>query len=508
MILATSTLVALVLVLPLVFLLLEAGQDGGSVLFPLLFRELTFQLLWNTVRLTVVVTALCAVIGTLVAWCVECTDLPGRRLWAIALVVPLAVPDFVVSFGWVSVSRAVQGFWGAVLVMTLAVYPLVYLPVAASLRGADPAQEEVARGLGLGKAHTFFRVTLGQARMAILGGCTLVALVLLAEYGAFEILGYNTFTTEIFTELQTGFGVPTACVLSLVLVLVSLVVLAAEACGRGRGRGRVGHAGRLAQRASRPLRLGRATFPVLIGLGLLAAGALGVPVGAIFYLMIEGGRSTLPNASIASAAWHTAFYSGAAAALSTVMALPVAVLAVRHHGRARMILEKSTYIVLAIPGVVIALALTYFSNQYASGFLYQSSALLIAAYAILFFPLALVCVRASVAQSPLSLEEVARSLGQRRLSVLARVVLPLVGPGLAAGFCLVFLSAVTELTATLILLPTGVQTLTTQFWAFQTDLAYGQAAPYAAIMVGIAVVPSYVLGRWFDRLPSRAATIR
>jgi iron(III) transport system permease protein len=173
-----------------------------------------------------------------------------------------------------------------------------------------------------------------------------------------------------------------------------------------------------------------------------------------------------------------------------------------------MILEKSTYIVLAIPGVVIALALTYFSNQYASGFLYQSSALLIAAYAILFFPLALVCVRASVAQSPLSLEEVARSLGQRRLSVLARVVLPLVGPGLAAGFCLVFLSAVTELTATLILLPTGVQTLTTQFWAFQTDLAYGQAAPYAAIMVGIAVVPSYVLGRWFDRLPSRAATIR
>ena len=130
MILATSTLVALVLVLPLVFLLLEAGQDGGSVLFPLLFRELTFQLLWNTVRLTVVVTALCAVIGTLVAWCVECTDLPGRRLWAIALVVPLAVPDFVVSFGWVSVSRAVQGFWGAVLVMTLAVYPLVYLPVA------------------------------------------------------------------------------------------------------------------------------------------------------------------------------------------------------------------------------------------------------------------------------------------------------------------------------------------------------------------------------------------
>jgi iron(III) transport system permease protein len=245
---------------------------------------------------------------------------------------------------------------------------------------------------------------------------------------------------------------------------------------------------------------------VLGGLGLLVAGALGVPVGAIFYLMIRGGSSTLPDASIGSAAWHTAFYSGSAAALTTLMALPVAVLAVRHRGRARAMLERSTYIVLAMPGVVVALALTYFSNHYASGFLYQSSWLLIVAYAILFFPLALVCVRASVAQSPVALEEVARSLGLRRVSVLRRVVLPLVGPGLAAAFCLVLLSAVTELTATLILLPTGAQTLTTQFWAFQTDLAYGQAAPYAAIMVAIAVVPSYVLGRWFDRLPSRATT--
>ena len=95
-----------------------------------------------------VVTVLCAVIGTAAAWCVERTDLPGRRIWAVLVVVPLAIPDFVVSFGWASLSTWVQGFRGAVLVMTLAVYPLVYLPVAASLRGADPGQEEVARSLG------------------------------------------------------------------------------------------------------------------------------------------------------------------------------------------------------------------------------------------------------------------------------------------------------------------------------------------------------------------------
>lgn len=186
------------------------------------------------------------------------------------------------------------------------------------------------------------------------------------------------------------------------------------------------------------------------------------------------------------------------------MALPVALLAIRHRKRAYQLLERSTYLVLAMPGLVIALAFSYFVERYANGFLYQTAPLLILAYAILFFPLALVCVRASLAQAPPELEDVASSLGQHRLAVLARVTLPLIGPGLAAAFCLVFLSAVTELTATLILIPTGVQTLSTQFWAYEQNLAYGQAAPFALAIIVIAAIPSYVLGRFFDRLPSRA----
>jgi iron(III) transport system permease protein len=177
---------------------------------------------------------------------------------------------------------------------------------------------------------------------------------------------------------------------------------------------------------------------------------------------------------------------------------------VRYPGRVSLILERSNYLVLAMPGLVIALALTYFTERYAAGFLYQSSTMLIVAYAIMFFPLALVAVRTSVAQAPASLEEVGRSLGRSRLEVLWRLTVPLAAPGLAAAFSLVFLEAVTELTATLVLIPTGAHTLATQFWSFQTNISYGQAAPYAGLMILIAAVPSYVLGRWFDRLPSRA----
>ena len=140
-----AVLVSAVVLVPLVFLVVQAVQVGWAELQHLLFRNLTAVLVWNTVSLVVVVTVICAVVGTLAAWFVERTDVPGRRWFAILVVIPLGIPDFVVSFGWRGIFPSIGGFWAAVLVMSLAVYPLVFLPVAASLRSADPAQEEVAR---------------------------------------------------------------------------------------------------------------------------------------------------------------------------------------------------------------------------------------------------------------------------------------------------------------------------------------------------------------------------
>ncbi len=398
--LTISSLVAAILALPLVFLLIEAHGAGVSTVAHLIFRPLTRSLLWNTVRLTVAVTAACAVIGTAAAWCVERTDLPGRRVWAVLVVVPLAIPDFVVSFGWNSLWTWAHGFGGAFIVMTLAVYPLVYLPVAASLRGADPGQEEVARSLGSGRVRTFVRITLGQAKGAILGGCLLVALVLLAEYGAFEILGYQTFTTEIFSEFN-GYSFAASCALSLVLVVLSLLILAGE--GMLRGRGRVSRSGPMTQRVNPPQRLGWLRWPALALFAMLALLALGVPIGAALYWIADGLPPALSggaNVSLADAGGHTALYGGCAGALATVMAFPVALLAIRHSGRMRRLLERSTYLVLGMPGVVIAFALSYFTERYLAGFGDGTTMLLIACYAIMFFPLALVGVKASLARAP------------------------------------------------------------------------------------------------------------
>jgi iron(III) transport system permease protein len=500
-IIGSSAVVAGAMLLPLAFMLVQAAQVGWTELSDLLFRHLTAVLLWNTVSLAAVVTAASAVIGTAAAFATERTDLPARRALSALIVLPVAVPDFVIAWGWTTLAPSLHGLWGAALVLTLGLYPLVYLPVAASFRSADPAQEEVSRSLGRGRFRTFWSVSLRNARLALLGGCLLVALYLLAEYGAFAILRYQTFTTEIFAEFQVGFNTPAASALSLVLVALGLVVLGGEALlARSGQRGRPQPRARSITRA----RLGPATEPVVLAMVALVALALGVPLWAIWHWMASSQRTTLPAASsLAGAAWHTALYSGCAAAVATVAALPVAILSVRYRGRLAMAFERTCLLVQALPGLVIALALVFFAVRYAIA-VYQSAFLLVGAYVVMFFPLALVAVRASVARVPPTLEEVARSLGQAPPRVMLRVTLPLVLPGLLASFSLVFLTAVTELTATLILVPTGVQTLATQFWAYTTDFSYGAAAPFAATMLAVAVVPTYLLGRWFDRLPARS----
>jgi iron(III) transport system permease protein len=490
--LALAGVIALGLLSPLLLVALDAHSAGWDEIHRTLFRSRSVMLLRHTVVLAAVVSVLAAVIGTAMAWLTERTALPGRRLWTVLLVLPVAIPDFVVGYAWHSFAPRLAPLVGASIVMTLGTYPLVYLPVAAALRRADPSMEEAAHSLGVGRTATFFRVTLPLVRTAILGGCVLVVLTVISEFGAFEILGYQTFTTEIFTEFQ--FDSRAAGALAIPLVLLGLLVLLTE--GLIPRRTVTGSAPR---RAVRPARLRRLTVPAMVAMAALVALGVGVPVGTIVYWMTTGQHTTLPaTATVATATWTTLSYSAAGAAVAVVLALPVALISFRRSTVPRSVLERSTYVTKALPGVVIALSLVFFATRYVFG-LYETSTLLVAAYVILNFPLALVCVKASVAHVPPRLTDVGRSLGRGPVAVFMRVTLPLLAPGLLAGFCLVFLTAVTELTATLVLAPIGVQTLATQFWAFQQNIAYSAAAPYALVMVALAIIPGTLLGLWFDR---------
>ncbi|BFU45578.1 ABC transporter permease [Krasilnikovia sp. MM14-A1004] len=486
-----GVLVALLVLLPLAFVVFYVATSSWTDIEQLVLRPRTAELLGNTALLLGGGVLTCAVLGTGAAWLVERTTVPGRRLWRVLLVAPLAVPAFVNSYAWVSLLPGATGYGGALLVVTLSYFPLVYLPVAAALRGLDPALEEAACALGRGPLRVFSAVVLPQLRPAVAGGCLLVGLHLLAEFGALQMLRFPTFTVAIYEQYQSSFNGSAATMLAAVLLLCCLLLLLAEL--RLRGRARYARVGAGSARPAPRARLRAMTLPATAGLGLLTVLALGVPLGSLTYWLLQG-SVTVALGPLGTAAASSLGLGATAAVVTVALALPLAWLDVRRPGRLTTLIERSTYFGNALPGIVVALALVTISIRIAPG-LYQTIPLVVAAYAILFLPRAVVSVRAALAQAPPLLDDVAHSLGLSPLARLRRVTLPLIAPGLGAGAALVFVAAVTELTATLLLAPTGTQTLATQFWAYSDSLAYGSAAPYAAVMVLLSAPATYLLTR-------------
>jgi iron(III) transport system permease protein len=491
-----AAVIGIILLLPLVAVLVDVQQSGWSEVASVLFRARSAQLLINTLALPLIVTPLAAVIGTAAAWYTECTRLPGRRIWTVLLVLPVAMPDFIVGYAWHTIDPTASPLGAAVLVMTLSSYPLVYLPVAAALRRSDPALEEASRSLGLSSTRTFFRVVLPALRPAILGGCLIIALVLVSEYGAFEIVRFQTFTTEVFTEFQVNPGAAGA--LSLPLILIGVLLVTGESLvSVPRASGRTGmHRRTLVE-------LHRGAIGVTAAFTALVALAVVVPVATLVFWLQSSQHTTLPaQSTVLQATLTTCEYCAGGAILAVVLALPIAFLSARRSRGLPAVIERSTYLTLALPGVVIALSLIFISLRIAFG-IYETSWLVMIGYAVLTFPLALSCMKSSIRQAPEQLTAIGRSLGRSAPYVFLRVTLPLIAPGIVAGFCLVFLTASTELTATLVLQPPDAMTLTTQFWAFQSESAFGAAAPYGLVIILLSTVPGALLALWFDRAGQR-----
>ncbi|WP_102142898.1 ABC transporter permease [Mycobacterium hubeiense] len=489
---ATVTVLVAATFIPLGYVVWGAISVGWRRAYELVVRPGVGELLFNTIALVALTVPLCVVIGVGAAWLVERTDLPGRSFWRPLFVAPLAVPAFVNSYAWVGVIPGLHGLWAGVLITTLSYFPFMYLPAAATLRRLDPTVEESARALGSDTPGVFFRVVLPQLRLAILGGGLLIGVHLLAEYGAFAMIRFNTFTVAIFQQFQVTFDGAAGSMLAGVLVLLCLALLIAEASARGSARyARIGSG---APRAAPPIPLGRSTIPALAAVVALVVAALGVPVLTLARWLWIGGADVWELGAIGTALGQTLGLASVAAILTTVLAFPVAWVAVRSRGVLARVVEGANYVTSSLPGIVTALALVTVAIHVARP-LYQSVPLIIFAYVLLFMPRALVNVRAGLAQVPPSLEEASRSLGSSPSATFFRVTLRLTAPAAAAGASLVFVAVATELTATLLLAPTGTRTLSMLFWSFSSELDYPAAAPYALMLVLIAIPVTVLLFR-------------
>ncbi|MBL8932350.1 MAG: iron ABC transporter permease [Kineosporiaceae bacterium] len=485
-----AALAALIASIPLAYLVLRATANGLDPVLQVLWRERTARLVGRSILFAALVTLACLVVGIGTAWILARCRLRGAGAWRVLLALPLAVPSYVAAFSWLAIWPQLEGLWAAVLVLTLTSYPYAYLPVLAALRSTDPALEEVSRSLGRGRWRTFATVTLRQVSPAAAGGGLLVALYALSDFGAVSILRYDSFTRVIHSSYRAGFDRTQAAILGCLLVLVTIVIVIGESRARGHAdRARTGSGVR---RTAAPVELGWWMPAATVGLGGVLGLALGVPAVSLTWWLMRGGSAGTDLPSLATAALTTLWVSLLGAALTVALALPVGVLAARSRHRAVRVIEQLTYAGHALPGIVVALSLVLVGVTILRP-LYQRTPLLVLAYAVLFLPSAVAAVRGSVVLSSPRLEEVARALGNSPRQVFRRVTLPLATPGIAAGAVLVMLTCMKELPATLLLRPTGTETLATELWAATTVGRYAEAAPYAGVLVLLSSLPAALM---------------
>jgi len=504
LVVAATTVTAAAL-LPLAYLVWRAvtatAEERSSVTL-----DATLDLVWHTGLLVVGVIVIGLLLGVPLAWLVVRTDLPFRRLVGVAVALPLVIPSYVAALALLGafgprgllqqslepfgVERVpdIYGYEGALLALAVSTYPYVFLLTAAALRGVDGSAEEAARSLGSRPLRVFFRITLPSLRASLAASSLLVALYVLADFGAVSLMQYPTLTSSVYLRYESFLDRGSAAIIALILVAFAGVLVWLEGRVRLRGAGHRSTPG--TGRRVVPQALGRWRWPAFCACAGVVGLFLVLPVGVLLWWTIDAAAAdTTPSLGTAA---NTLLVAVVAAVVTTLAALPVATLAWRYPRRGSAILMRLSYVPNAVPGIALALALVFFGARF-GGILYQTLGLLVLAYVLRFLPQALAPSRSALDGVSPRLEDAARGLGLGRRRTFIRVVIPVARPGILTGTALVFLLTLKELPATLLLRPTGFETLATEIWADTVIGDYGSAAPNALLLIAIAVPFVYLL---------------
>jgi iron(III) transport system permease protein len=510
-------LVAGLMVLPLIYLLLRASEAEPAQVAALLWRWRTVELLANTAALTVGVLGLSTLIALPLAWLLSRTNLHGRRWLNLLAVLPLAVPGYVMAYaliglagnyGFLNQTFGVtmprpQGWWGATLALSLYCYPYLYLNLRAAFAGLEASLEETARVLGATPRQLFRRVTLPHLMPALMAGWLVVGLYVIGDFGAVALMRFRVFSYVIYQQYAIAYDLLYSAWLSLILIAIALLVVWAESklrqgqhySGSGSGSGR----------PLAPLRLpGWGQVLGLLFCLAVAAAALGLPVAVLSFWISRGVSQATWQGLLTSFAQSLSM-AAPAALLAGLMAIPVAVLAVRFPGRLSRWVNRLSFVGYAVPALAFALAFVFVTLRSAP-WLYQTRGLLVLVYALAFLALAVGPIRSALYQARPAIEEAARALGLGPLASFRRATLPLIQPGLVAAVVLVFVTVMKELPIAFLLAPPGFRPLAIQMFSRTSEGMLVEAAPYAAAIIAFSALAVGVVLRRDRQWPQTSPT--
>ena len=483
-------IVAALALIPIGYLLVRSSQKQVGETAQLLVRPKTLEVLATTSALVFSVVAVTVMLGVALASGLHFVKLPMRRLLIIPAVLPLAIPSYVFTYTWIAFVPAFTGFFAAVFILFLTTLPYVTLACLAGLSRVDASQIEVARSLGFSYPKTFFKVVLPQIRTHLSGGLLLAGLYTMSDFGAVSLLNVDTLTVTIQNMYRASYDRTAAAVISLVLITLSAIfVVADERVRRRQQKGEV-----IKSTSIKSALIDKNSYKVITVLLIATYSLLAVFI-PIYVLLSRFFTNTVEISwqQLLQASLSTVSVALLGAGIALVLSIPLGILLSERSTTFSRVSSRVILIGHALPGVVIGLALVSFGSKL--GPLYQSTFLLAFAYALLFLAKSVASMRASLKQVPTGAKEVAATLGLNKWLVLKNVVTPIAAPGIALGAVLVFLTAMKELPATLMLRPTGFETLATQIWSYAAINRFNEAAPYALILIVIAAIPTFVLSR-------------
>jgi iron(III) transport system permease protein len=521
---------------PVVALVVAAAQGtegmGVGALWPHLLAHVLPQALRDTGLLLAGVGVLVIVLGAGSAWLVAAYEFPGRRWLEAGLLLPMAVPTYIIAFAYLDLMHPIgpvqttlrdllgvarprdlvlpdlRSLPGCILLLGFVLYPYVYLPTRALFLMQAANLIEAARMLGRSPSGIVFRIALPMARPAIALGTSLALMEALNDIGAAEFLGVRTLTVQVYATWVNRSDLAGAAQIALVMLVAVVALVALERWARA-GRGFAGTAQRPRSLARQQLTGPRGW--IALGLGLIPV-AIGFAIPAsylahsAFRRVTQGGwpETILPEIG------HTLLYAGAATVIAALLGLLVAAgprLVSRKLGPALIRVASLGY---ALPGAILAIGLlgplALADSALSAGTTHLfgvapaliglgTGGALVTAYLVRFLAVSIGTCEAGLGRVPRSLPDAGRMLGRGPGATLWRVQLPLAWPAVLSGALLVFVDCVKELPATLLLRPLNVETLATHLYGEAARGTYEDGSMAALLIVAVGLVPVVILLR-------------
>jgi iron(III) transport system permease protein len=530
---AGGIVVALVLAIPVLVVFAHVIQPAGPT-WEHLKQTVLADYVSNSLLLAIGVGAGTLLIGVSTAWLTAMCEFPGRRLFEWALLLPLAVPAYIIAYtytGMLDFAGPVQtslrelfgwgygDYWfpqvrslgGAILMLSLVLYPYVYLLARAAFLEQSVCVLEVSRTLGCGPWCSFFTVALPLARPAVVAGVSLALMETLADYGTVQYFGLSTFTTGIF-RTWFGLGDPaSAAQLSAMLLSFVFVLVVLERWSRRRAR--YHHTtGKYSRLPRYRLTGGRAGLALLVCALPLTLGFL-LPAGQLSAWMVVTVNRTI-DATFMTLVWNSLMLASLAALFALLLALLLGYGKRLRPSWPMLIAVRVAGMGYAVPGTVIAvgvvLPFAWLDNRidaWMSAQLGISTGLLLSgtlfalifAYLVRFLSVSLQTVEAGLGKIRGSMDDAARSLGYRPMEVLGRIHVPIMRGSLLTAVLLVFVDVLKELPATLILRPFNFNTLAVRAFELASDERLADSASAALTIVAAGIVPVILLSRSIAR---------